>query len=78
MIFLSEYQNTLKIGILTIIFLKKCVTRQKKRILVVDFHIMKVFGNLRVFQKLEYVVMLLLAFAIPFIGMRHSVVKWRC
>lgn len=66
MIFLSEYQNTLKIGILTIIFLKKCVTRQKKRILVVDFHIMKVFGNLRVFQKLEYVVMLLLAFAIPF------------
>lgn len=27
---------------------------------------MKVFGNLRVFQKLEYVVMLLLAFAIPF------------
>ncbi len=66
MIFLSEYHNTLKIGILTIIFLKKCVTRQKKRIFVVDFHIMKVFGNLRVFQKLEYVVMLLLAFAIPF------------
>lgn len=56
MIFLSEYHNTLKIGILTIIFLKKCVTRQKKRIFVVDFHIMKVFGNLRVFQKLEYVV----------------------
>lgn len=37
MIFLSEYQNTLKIGILTIIFLKKCVTRQKKRIFVCRF-----------------------------------------
>lgn len=48
MIFLSEYHNTLKIGILTIIFLKKSVTRQKKRIFVVDFHIMRVFGNLRV------------------------------
>lgn len=32
----------------------------------VDFRIMKVFENLRSFQKLEYVVMLLLAFAIPF------------
>ncbi len=43
-----------------------CNKIKKNVYLYVDFRIMKVFENLRSFQKLEYVVMLLLAFAIPF------------